>query len=617
MPTYAPGERINGLLQSLENQTLPTSEFEVIFVDDGSPGEDTWTRLQQIRDTYDNVRIERIENSGWPSRPRNVGLEMARGQYVLFMDHDDELYPRALEAGYEMAARTGADVLSGKETRTDQSKWALQVFTENMDNSIDRTDVHPLLHTNPHKLFRRQMLLDHHIRFPEGRRVLWEDVFFNLDVAQHAHVISVLSDVPFYHWVRGRETASSSYLTDLRSYWAGVRDIVVRTNERLGGPGFERQWLLMMRFQYITRVLAAVGPALFEKSEEDQRFVQDIAQEIVREHIPADMDEILTPTQLARAILLRNGQWELLKKFVAVDRGVTGLTRSTAVQWREGALVIKGESRWHVGTSDQIALRVENGRVLRDLPADVVAALPRGAVDVTEALSQATSGMAIRSRANAVTWMLPSVQNVRVDTTGGLAEVVVTVAATLDPESAGWGHFHDDATWDIHARNELFGATNQRGLRTSTAPRVALKNGHVYIAYTNKTGMLSIDIDERARSLAGSAPLDVTRLTTEPVRSTKAQRLPTVRESATLRFLAPFTAAVAVDTTTVEGSARLGTGERTPARLVPRDGEVWLETSLTPLPGIHPLYVNFFGRDIKTNAVASVDIDGTTQVSSS
>jgi glycosyltransferase involved in cell wall biosynthesis len=66
------------------------ADFEVIFVDDGSP-DDTWRRLQQIRDSHANVRLERIEHSGWPSRPRNVGLALAQGEYVLFMDHDDEL----------------------------------------------------------------------------------------------------------------------------------------------------------------------------------------------------------------------------------------------------------------------------------------------------------------------------------------------------------------------------------------------------------------------------------------------------------------------------------------------------------------------------------------------
>ena len=66
--TYAPGEKLDALVRSVERQTLPADEFEVVLVDDGSP-DDTWDRLQTLRDGHGNVRVERIEASGWPSRP--------------------------------------------------------------------------------------------------------------------------------------------------------------------------------------------------------------------------------------------------------------------------------------------------------------------------------------------------------------------------------------------------------------------------------------------------------------------------------------------------------------------------------------------------------------------
>src|SRR5690606_24376224 len=73
IPTYAsPPDRLESLVSSLDAQTMPTDDFEVIFVDDGSP-DDTWDRLETIKRQRSNVRTERIENSGWPSRPRNVG----------------------------------------------------------------------------------------------------------------------------------------------------------------------------------------------------------------------------------------------------------------------------------------------------------------------------------------------------------------------------------------------------------------------------------------------------------------------------------------------------------------------------------------------------------------
>ena len=163
-----------------------------------------------------------------------------------------------------MAARTNADVLNGKETRTDQAHWGISVYTANMDNAIDRQDIHPLIPTNPHKLFRRAFLLEHHIRFPEGRRVLWEDVFFALDIAPHAKVVSVLADTPFYHWVRGPRTASSSYWERPEEYWHWVREIVQMTNEKLSGPTLEGQWRLMLLHQYRSRVLARLDTKLFK-----------------------------------------------------------------------------------------------------------------------------------------------------------------------------------------------------------------------------------------------------------------------------------------------------------------------------------------------------------------
>ncbi len=100
---YCPGEAVHRVIDSLDAQTLPQRDFEVIFVDDGSP-DDTFARLQGFAATRPNMRVLRIKNSGWPSRPRNTGIEHARGEYLLFMDHDDSLFPDGLRRAYEFAA---------------------------------------------------------------------------------------------------------------------------------------------------------------------------------------------------------------------------------------------------------------------------------------------------------------------------------------------------------------------------------------------------------------------------------------------------------------------------------------------------------------------------------
>jgi hypothetical protein len=604
VPTYAPGDRIDGLVRSLEAQTMPTSDFEIIFIDDGSP-DDTWKRLQRIRDTHDNVIIERIENSGWPSRPRNVGLERAQGDYVLFMDHDDELYPRALEAGYAMAARTNADVLNGKETRTDQSKWAIDVYTANMDNAIDRQDLHPLIPTNPHKLFRRALLMDHDIRFPEGRRVLWEDVFFNLDVARHAKVISVLTDTPFYHWVRGGKTASSSYTKDKTEFWRWVREIVVQTNEKLTGPELEGQWRLMLLHQYRSRVLAPLGPSVFSTPPDEFEVVQDTVDDLVNNHIPAELDAYLTPTQLGRAALLRAGRWDLLEKLVAVDSGLVGISTSTAVRWEDGALHIAAESHWNTTGGFRLAVRWDGDRVVRDLPADVEKALPPEALDMTAALAAADTSIGIRARNTGVTWMLPGECESRVEDVDGRPELVVTATAVLDPRTAVFGRPLDETSWDVTARNVFLGAINQRGLRTSTPARTVLQDGHVYISYKNMSGMLSLDLDQTNRSLAGSAKLDP-RLARFTVGETSGPRFPLGRRTYISTFELPFGGAVANDNTVIVGRVKIGKAAPRPARIVPRSNAVWLEASLEQRPGTYPMTLSFHGRDVDSGLDVTV-----------
>jgi glycosyltransferase involved in cell wall biosynthesis len=614
VPTYAPGSRINRLVRSLDAQTMPTRQFEVIFVDDGSPDR-TWERLQRIRDARDNVRIERIENSGWPSRPRNVGLELARGEYVLFMDHDDELYPHALEAGYRMAARTGADVLNGKETRTDQAKWALEVYVSNMDNAIDRQDIHPLIPTNPHKLFRRSFLLEHGIRFPEGRRVLWEDVFFALDVARHAKVISVMADTPFYHWVRVGKTASSSYTQDLKEYWHWVREIVVQTNEKLGSPELAAQWRLMLLHQYRSRVLAPLGASIFQADPDVQDFVKTTVTDIICNHIPTTLDAHLTPTQRGRAALVRAGRWDLLEILAGIDAGLIGIGRSTSIRWVDGVLEIKGESRWATADGEPLAIRYDGGRIVRDLPKEVAAALPAEALDMTAALDAASTSFGIRARETGVTWMLPGTCETRIESAAGRPELVVSATAVLDPRTAALGRPLDETSWDVTARNELLGAINQRGLRTSTPARSAVQDGHVYIAYRNMSGMLSLDVDETHRSLAGSAKLDPNGGRSTVRRAGRLKGL-LQRRSPCVVFELPFTGVTTTDDSVIDGSIVVGSRSVRPARIVARRDGAWLEASAEERPGSYPMMLKFHGRSIDSGLDITIGPQGDVAFSS-
>ena len=103
VPVYNPGEHIEGLIDSLAGQSLPPDEFEVVFVDDGST-DDTPQRLERACALHPHMRMTTIPNSGWPGRPRNVGTDLAQGEYVFYADNDDEFYPESLERLHAVAA---------------------------------------------------------------------------------------------------------------------------------------------------------------------------------------------------------------------------------------------------------------------------------------------------------------------------------------------------------------------------------------------------------------------------------------------------------------------------------------------------------------------------------
>lgn len=74
-------------LDSCVNQDIPKDQYEIIAVNDGSP-DNCQSILEEYEREYDNVRILKQENQGL-SKARNNGLDIAKGDYVWFVDSDD------------------------------------------------------------------------------------------------------------------------------------------------------------------------------------------------------------------------------------------------------------------------------------------------------------------------------------------------------------------------------------------------------------------------------------------------------------------------------------------------------------------------------------------------
>ncbi len=98
--TYDRPERLDKALESVCNQTL--SDFEVIVVDDCSPDKDAvHAVLEKWHATFEGRQVELVgmrlgENSGYQCMPKNRGIEMARGDYIAYLDDDNTWRPNHL-----------------------------------------------------------------------------------------------------------------------------------------------------------------------------------------------------------------------------------------------------------------------------------------------------------------------------------------------------------------------------------------------------------------------------------------------------------------------------------------------------------------------------------------
>jgi CDP-glycerol glycerophosphotransferase len=223
---YNDARRLPRAMDSVLRQTL--GNLEIIVVDDASTDDSFAVAERFAADHPDTVRAIRLpRNSGGCSRPRNVGIEHARGTYVMFLDSDDTLDRHACKNMLVAAEDTGSDLVSGKCVRIHESRnnrmtpWYSELYAERavLESVADRPKLlYDTLSTN--KCYRRAFLNDHELRFPEGLH--YEDLLFSMRAYLAANRITLIP-ATVYHW-RVIEDATERSISNRRDELANFAD---------------------------------------------------------------------------------------------------------------------------------------------------------------------------------------------------------------------------------------------------------------------------------------------------------------------------------------------------------------------------------------------------------
>lgn len=174
MPVYNAFNFLEKSVESVSKQTL--KDIELICINDGST-DNSLELLNQLREKYDFLKIITQENQG-SGIARNVGIKNAKGEYIAFLDADDEfLDVNALEIMYESSNINNADIISANLQMINQDNKIVQNFfySKNDYKFFTKKDViSPEEYGLPlsfyKNIFRRDFIIQKEIYFPNLKR---------------------------------------------------------------------------------------------------------------------------------------------------------------------------------------------------------------------------------------------------------------------------------------------------------------------------------------------------------------------------------------------------------------------------------------------------------------
>lgn len=198
VPVYKVKEYINDCISSILQQSYPY--FELILVDDGSPD-----NCGEICDQYalQDKRIHVIhKQNGGLSDARNAGINVAKGEYITFVDSDDIVHQDYLKKMIDMAESTHADIIQCGFTSDKESLGAYPFSQEKVCSFSSEEALHDLLRMKTvqvnawAKLYKIDLF--HGIRYPYGR--INEDnlTTYKLILAAHSSVVCSNQNLYFY-----------------------------------------------------------------------------------------------------------------------------------------------------------------------------------------------------------------------------------------------------------------------------------------------------------------------------------------------------------------------------------------------------------------------------------
>lgn len=225
MPIYNAGDYLTRAIGDILQQTLP--ELELICVNDGST-DNSLSIIKSFMKKDQRIKLINQQNAG-TSVARNVGIEAACGQYIIFLDADDFYEKNLLKLLYDAAEKDSLDVAVARFDiyNDNQNKYSLPMEEPHsgifVDGSVSSKNEYPdfiLSSTTGYvwnKLFRTTFVKNMELAF-DPELYVFEDVCFVCSALALAERVAKIDDILIHHRVYSEQSRARLF----RKYYSQV-----------------------------------------------------------------------------------------------------------------------------------------------------------------------------------------------------------------------------------------------------------------------------------------------------------------------------------------------------------------------------------------------------------
>lgn len=255
IPIYNVESYIEKCFDSLFKQDLSSSLYEIIAVNDGSL-DHSMEIVERYAKKYDNIVVYNKSNGG-VSSARNVGIGLASGNYIVFVDPDDSIAENSLSKIYENLKKESTDMLimrSFIEGGMERYAWSNFCPINKDMNGIDIFKKGYVRGSVCGVGYNRLFILKHSLLFVDGLTNGEDSLFFSLSLL-HASKVR-FADILFYYIYVRIDSASRDF--NIEKIWR-ISNNLRAINHYLTDPLLTTEQKSVLYYQQYAVISSAVN----------------------------------------------------------------------------------------------------------------------------------------------------------------------------------------------------------------------------------------------------------------------------------------------------------------------------------------------------------------------